>query len=39
VAEPFPHNLALVSVLYISERPEMASHDEKSEKAKTRKVN
>jgi hypothetical protein len=24
VAEPFPHNLALISVLYIGERPEMS---------------
>jgi len=35
----FPHNLALLSVLYISERPEMSSHGEKSKKAKTRKGN
>jgi hypothetical protein len=32
-------NLALVSVLYFSERPEMISHDEHSEKARTRKGN
>jgi hypothetical protein len=30
-------NLALISVLYITERPEMISHDEHSEKAKTSK--
>ena len=30
-------NLALISVLYFSERPEMTSHGEKSKKAKTRK--
>src|SRR4029077_8214369 len=35
----FPHNLALLSVLYISERPEMSSHGEKSKKANTRKGN
>jgi hypothetical protein len=35
VAEPFPHNLALVSVLYLSERPEMTSHGGKARKAKT----
>jgi hypothetical protein len=33
----FPHNLALVSVLYISERLEMTSHDEEPNKAKTTK--
>src|SRR6478752_642010 len=33
----FPHNLALVSVLYLSERPQMTSHDGKSRKA-TRKT-
>jgi hypothetical protein len=37
VAEPFPRNLALVSVLYIYERPEITPHDEESTKAKTRK--
>jgi hypothetical protein len=37
VAEPFPHNLALVSVLYLSERPEMTSHGGKTRKAKTTK--
>ena len=31
------HNLALISVLYLSERPEMISHDEESRKAKTTK--
>ena len=30
----FPHNLVLVSVLYLSERPEMTSHGAKSKKAK-----
>jgi hypothetical protein len=30
VEESFPHNLELVSVLYISEQPEMSSHGEKS---------
>jgi hypothetical protein len=33
VAEPFPHNLALISVLYSGERPEITPHDEESEKA------
>ena len=33
----FPHNLALVSVLYFGERPEIAPHDEESKKAKTKK--
>jgi hypothetical protein len=37
VEESFRRNLQLVSVLYISERPEMSSHGEKSTKAKTRK--
>ena len=32
------HNLALVSVLYSSERPEITSHDEESKKAKTTKI-
>jgi len=32
-----PHNLALVSVLYSGERPELTSHCEKSKTAKTRK--
>src|SRR4029453_13302729 len=32
----FPHNLALVSVLYFGERPEMISHDGKSRKATTK---
>ena len=31
------HNLALVSVLYFSERPEMISHDEEPKKAKKQK--
>ena len=31
VAEPFPHNLALISVLYLGERPEISPHDEESE--------
>src|SRR5205823_5347313 len=35
----FSRNLALVSVLYVSERPEMTSHDGKPRKAKTRKGN
>jgi hypothetical protein len=35
----FPHNPVVVSVLYIGERPEMISHNEKSRKAKTRKGN
>jgi trimeric autotransporter adhesin len=35
----FPHNLALVSVLYSGERPEMTSHGGKSKKAKTTKGN
>jgi hypothetical protein len=33
-----PHNLALVSVLYFNERPEMTPHDEKPTKAKTREI-
>jgi len=37
VAKPFQHNLALVSVLYIGERPEMTSHGGKPTKAKTTK--
>ena len=37
-AKPFPRNLALVSVLYLGERPEMTSHDEEPKKAKTRKL-
>src|SRR5439155_18985177 len=35
----FPHNLAPVSVLYLSERLEMSSHGEKSKKAITTKPN
>ena len=31
------HNLALISVLYSGERPEITSHDEELRKAKTRK--
>jgi len=31
----FPHNLQLVSVLYITERPEMAPHGGEPKKAKT----
>jgi hypothetical protein len=31
----FPRNLALVSVLYLSERPEMTSHDEQPMKVRT----
>ena len=34
----FPRNLALVSVLYFGERPEIAPHDEESKKAKTGKT-
>jgi hypothetical protein len=34
----FPHNLALVSVLYFSERPEITPQDEELRKAKTRKL-
>jgi hypothetical protein len=34
----FPHNLALVCVLYFGERPEITPHDEESEKAKTSKT-
>jgi hypothetical protein len=37
LASHFPHNLALVSVLYSGERPEMTSHGGKSKKAKTTK--
>ena len=33
----FPHNLALVSVLYSSEQPEMTPHDEESKEAKQKK--
>jgi hypothetical protein len=33
----FPRNPALVSVLYVSERPEMTSEDEEPKKAKTTK--
>jgi len=36
VAETFPHNLALVSVLYSGERPEMTSYDEEPEKAQNK---
>ena len=36
-APTFQRNLALVSVLYIGERPEITPHDEESKKAKTRK--
>jgi hypothetical protein len=37
VAEPFPHNLALISVLYFGERLEITPHDEESEKAQNKK--
>jgi hypothetical protein len=36
-AEPFQRNLALISVLYSGEQPEMTPPDEKSKKAKNRK--
>ncbi len=36
VAELFPRNLALVSVLYLGERPEITPHDEESEKAQNK---
>ena len=39
VAKPFPHNLALVSVLYLGERPEITPHEEEPNKAKTTKGN
>jgi hypothetical protein len=38
VGEPFPHNLALVSVLYFGERPEITPHDEESKKVGTSKT-
>jgi hypothetical protein len=37
-APTFQRNLALVSVLYICERPEMTSHDEESTKVTTVKL-
>jgi hypothetical protein len=36
IAEPFPHNLALISVLYSGERPEITPHDEESEKGQNK---
>jgi len=35
----FQHNLAVVSVLYLSERPEITPHEEEPNKAKTTKAN
>jgi len=32
----FPHNLALISVLYFGERLEIIPHDEESEKAQNK---
>ena len=34
----FPHNPAVVSVLYIGERPEVTPHNEELKKAKTTKT-
>lgn len=35
----FQRNLAVISVLYLTERPEITSHDEELRRAKTRKLN
>jgi hypothetical protein len=37
VVPTFRHNLALISVLYSGERPDITPHDEESKKAKNRK--
>ena len=38
MGEPFRRNLALISVLYLGERPEITPHDEESKKANTTKT-